>query len=136
MPEPTFQIPKEIITPIIQAHINDAVIKALDGPSNIVTTAILSVINMKVDSEGKPSHYSDGRPWIDWCIGRAIRDAAQSAVQKVVGEHRTVIEEALILQLQKKNSPLVKQMVETMATGLTQAVVGKWNFHVSFGDTR
>jgi hypothetical protein len=131
MSDPTFQIPKEIINPIIQAHVNEAVIKALDGPQQIVTRAIANVLMTKVDSNGKHSTYGDARPWIDWVIGDCIQKAARGAVEEFLTENKDKIKAELVAQLSKKNSPLVKQMVEGMVNGMCSESNLRWNLNVT-----
>lgn len=133
MSDPTFQIPKEIINPIIQAHVNDAVIKALDGPGQIVTRAIAGVLQTKVDSNGKPSSYNSDRDrtWIDWVIGDCIQKAARDAIEQTLSKHTDRIREEITAQLAKKNSPLVKQLIEGMVGAFTSDHTIKYRINVS-----
>ena len=133
MANPTFQIPQDIINPIIQASVNEAVIRALDGPQNLVTSAILTVLQVQVDESGKPSHYSGARPWIDWVIGDCIQKAARSAIEEHLAAHRDEIKAQLVAQLQKKNSPLVKQLVEGMVGAVTSDRVLQYGITVTYG---
>lgn len=131
MAEPTFNIPKEIITPIIQAHVNEAVLRALDGPDRIVSEAILKVLNMEVDSEGKPTTYR-GSPWIDWVIGTCIQKAARAAIEEQLTKHGDKLKATLVRQMSLKNSPLVKQLVEGMVGAMTTPDTLKWRINVTY----
>jgi len=131
MADPTFQIPKEIINPIIQASVNEAVLKALDGPHNIVTKAILDVLQTKVGEDGKPSNYNSGRPWIDWVIGDCIKIAARKAVEAALADKQEHMKAELIKQLSAKRSPLVKQLAEAMVKGVSADAI-KYRLNVTF----
>lgn len=131
MADPTFQIPKDIINPIIQASVNEAVIRALDGPQQLVTKAIAGVLQMTVDSEGKPCSYGSSRPWIDWVIGDCIKKAARAAIEEFMVTEKDRIKAELVLQLSKKNSPLVKQLVEQMAGAISSESNLKWHLNVT-----
>lgn len=131
MANPTFEIPKDIINPIIQAHVNEAVIRALDGPQQLVTRAIAGVLQTNVDSEGKPSSYGSSRPWIDWVIGDCIKRAARAAIEEFVATQKDRIKDELVAQLSTKNSPLVKQLVEQMAGAIASENNLKWHLNVT-----
>lgn len=134
MANPTFEIPKDIINPIIQASVNEAVLRALDGPQNLVSSAILGLLNTKVDRDGKPSSYSDSRPWIDWVIGDCVKTAARRAIEEHLEAHKDELRAQLAAQLQKKNSPLVKQLVEGMVNAVTSERMLKYGITVSYGN--
>lgn len=117
MAQPTFNIPNEIITPIIEAQITAAVAQAMSGRVNILETAVNQVLTVKVDDKGSPCNYSGSKPWIDWVVGDAIRKAATEAIQQFVGQHAEQIKQALIKELQKKNSPLLRSLIDGMISG-------------------
>jgi hypothetical protein len=131
MADPTFQIPKDIIQPIIQASVNEAVLRALDGPSNVVSKAILAVINTMVDENGKPSSYNSSRPWIDWVIGDCIKVAAKAAVLDALAKYQPQMQAELVKQLTGRRSPLIRQLAEAMATGIA-ASANTYRLHVEF----
>jgi hypothetical protein len=131
MPEPTFQIPKEIIDPIIKAHVNDAVLQALDGPNKAVSGAILAVIQTPVDNDGKPTSWN-GRPWIDWVIGDCIRKATRAAIEAQLAEHGDKLKQALMREMTRKNSPLVKSLIEGMVGAMTNPDVLKYRINVTY----
>lgn len=130
MPDPTFQIPKDIINPIIQASVNEAVIRAMDGPNQLVTKAIAGILQMSVDGDGKPTGYN-GRPWIDWVIGDCVKKAARLAIEEFMTTQKDRIKLELTAQLAKKNSPLVRQLVEQMAGVIGSEQNLKWNLNVT-----
>lgn len=134
MADPNFTIPKEIIDPIIQAHVDKAVLEALDGPQNLVSKAILMVLNQKVDSTGKPSSYSSDRdrPWIDWVIGECIRSAAQQAIVSHIETHQEEMKKILVKELGAKNSKLAKQLAEGMVGAISSPEFLKYKINVTF----
>jgi hypothetical protein len=135
MSNPTIQIPQDIIEPIIQAEITRAVFEAM-GPKHVVLEkAVASILTMSVDSEGKPSSYN-GKPWIDWVVGKAVRDAAQAAITEHIATHGEVIKKQLAAELAKKNSPLVKQLIEGMVGAITHPDALRWRLNVSFDEKK
>jgi len=116
---PTFQIPQDVIAPIIQANITAAIAQAMGSSGKVLETAIHTILAMRVDSSGKPSSYSSdsNRTWLDWAIGDAIRNAARAAIEEQVGTLQAALKQQMVAQLTKKNSPLIKQIAEGLAAG-------------------
>ena len=133
MADPTFQIPKDIIDPIIKAHVNEAVLRALDGPNHIVSTAILNVMNVNVDSDGKPSSYN-GVPWIDWVIGDCVKKSVRAVIEEQLKTHADQLKAALTRELSTRNSKLVKQLVEGMAVAMTHPDTLKYRLNVTYDE--
>ncbi len=114
MNQPTLSIPKDIIEPIVQANITAAVAGAMGPSGEILRQAIASILTMKVDSEGRPSTYSNTKTWIDWAIGEAIKQAAKTAIEEQTAALQGSIKEYIAAELKKKNSPVVKQIADGM----------------------
>jgi hypothetical protein len=135
MSNPTLQIPKDIIEPIIQAEITRSIVEAMGPKQAVMQHAIASILNMSVDSDGKPSSYN-GRPWIDWIIGKEIREAATAAIVEHLAAHGEAIKKQLAAEMAKKNSPLVKQLVEGMVGAMTHPDALKWRLNVTFDERK
>lgn len=130
---PTFQIPKEVIEPIIQAHVTSAVTAALGGQGRLLEAAITGVLTQKVDSNGKPSNYGSDIQFMQWAMREAVCNAVQRSLQEEVAKHEEQIRELLVAQLRKSNSPLVKNLVEGMTKGVIDACSNKWHLSVTYG---
>ena len=133
MSNPTLQIPKDIIEPIIQAEITKAIIEAMGPKQAVMQHAIASILNLSVDSEGKPTTYQ-GKPWIDWIIGKEIRASATTAIVEHLSAHGETIKKQLAVELAKKNSPLVKQLIEGMVGAMTHPDALRWRLNVTFDE--
>ena len=133
MSAPTFQIPQDVIQPIIQANITAAIAQALGGSANVMEKAISTILSTRVDCEGKPSSYShpSHRSWLDWAVGDAIRKAARAAIEEQIGTLQAALKEQMIAQLTKKNSPLIKQIAEGLAAGAFSPEAIKWRLTIS-----
>lgn len=132
MSQPTFQIPQDVIAPIIQANITAAVAKALGSSGDVLEKAISTILAMRVDSSGKPSTYSSdsNRTWLDWAIGDAIRNAARAAIEDQVSTLQEALKQQMVAQLTKKNSPLIKQIAEGLAAGAFSPDAIKWRLTI------
>lgn len=136
MASPTLQIPQDVIEPIIKAEITKAIVEAMGPKQALLQTAIANLLNMSVDSDGKPSSYGHSRPWIDWMVGKQIRDAAEQAIKSHIADHGEQIKKQLAAEMAKKNSPLVRQLVEGMVGAMTHPDALRWRIKVEFDEKR
>lgn len=117
---PTFQIPKDVIEPIIQAHISSAVAAALGGKDKLVSDAIFAALNMKVDERGNACTYSSSIPFVQWLMKDAIQKAAKEAVQTALAGQHEALKESIAKELRNSKSVLAKQLIESLAGTLSK----------------
>lgn len=137
MADPTFQIPKDLIEPIIQAHVSTAVTEALSDKGAIVQKAVSMVLNRKVDRDGTPSNssYAD-TTWIQWAMQEAVRKAVRAAIDEQIGFHKEALKKAIAeeLGLGKKHSPLAKSLISGMVAALTHPDLLRYRIKVAYDD--
>lgn len=131
---PTFQIPKDVIEPIIQAHISAAIVSALSGRERLIEHAVTQVLTQKVDSDGKPSNYSSSVQFVQWAMQNAVRKAVTAMLETEFAKQEEAIRALLTAELKKSKSPLVKQLVEGMTKAFTDPGNLKWRLKVSYGE--
>lgn len=129
----TLQLPKDLIEAAINQNVQAAVCAALADKSQILQMAVGQVLTGKVDSEGKPCTYSSAQPFIQWAVHASIKKAVQSVLEVELAKHHDAIRAEIARQITAKNSPLLKQLVEAMATGMVKATESKWTFSVNCG---
>lgn len=134
MSNATLNVPTDVIDPIIKAEVTKAIIEAMGNKQQILATAIASILNTKVDGEGKVSGYRDNLTWIDWCIGQKLREAARDAITVVLEQHKETIKQAMIAQLKQKNSPLIKQLVNGIIDAAANPDVLKYRISVTYDE--
>lgn len=123
--DPTFKIPRDVIQPIIEAKVASALIEALGNQQWLVQNCITKVLDEKVNSNGAKveRYYEDGAPtFLQWALRSCIQVQVKKILEDQVAEHKEVIAKALKAELEKKNSPLVKQLIEGMTTGFTKSL--------------
>lgn len=139
MAEPTFQIPKDIIEPIIQAHVSAAVTEALSDKGAVIEKAVSMVLNRKVDRDGTPSNSSYAETtWIQWAMQNAVRKAVLAAIEEQVSFHKEALKKAIAeeLGLGKKHSPLAKSLISGMVAALTHPDLLRYRIKVEYDDKR
>lgn len=139
MGDPTFQIPKDVIEPIIQAHVASAVTEALSDKGAIVQKAVSFVLNQKVDREGNPSNgYYNETTWIQWAMKSAVTKAVKEALTEQISFHKDALKKAIAeeLGLGKKHSPLAKSLISGMVAALTHPDLLRYRIKVEYDDKR
>lgn len=129
----SLQLPKDLIEGAIQREVSLAIAKALGDQANILDKVVQRVLTQKVDSSGKPSDYSQNAEFIQWVVDQALREAVKKAINEEIGKYGEVIKKSIADQLAKKNSPLLKQLVEGMTTGIVSALGNSWSLNVTYG---
>jgi hypothetical protein len=133
---PTFQIPKDVIEPIIQAHIAAAVTAALSGQDQLMNKAVHMVLNQKVDSNGKPDSYpsSSSITFIQWAMREALQKATKDALVAEVAKHADVIRANIAAQLKNSKSPIVQKLVEGLVGALVNPDTLKYRLTITATD--
>jgi hypothetical protein len=133
MADPTFNIPRDVIEPIIQAQISTAVLAALQPTGRVLEQAVAAVLQMKIDADGKPDRYNDSRSrsWIDWVVADAIQKSARQAIEEFLKNEQPAIRAGIAKQLAARNSPLARQLIDGMLKGITSESTLKYHIQVT-----
>jgi hypothetical protein len=120
MADPTFQIPKDVIEPIIKAQVAAAVVAALGDKGAIIENAVAAVLNSKVDSDGKPDKYGYGGSvsWVQWVMNDCVKTATREAITEAMEKQRGRVKAAITKELTNSKSPLVRKLVDALAGSL------------------
>jgi hypothetical protein len=131
----TLNVPKDVLQPIISAHITKAVVEALGvNGRTLVESAVAALLTMKVDHQGNRSRYDshDDKMWIDWAIAESARAAAKEAITEYFNSHQSEVKKAIVKELTKTNSPLAKQLAESLVAGTAKVLESAWRMEVNF----
>lgn len=111
---PTFQIPADVIQPILNAHVSAALVQAFGDKSKILEAAVCRVLNQMVNSDGKPSSYHsrEDMPWIQYVVSASLQESVKRAIVEGVAQHEMVIKKCIAAQLKDSKSPVVAALVE------------------------
>ncbi len=134
MENASVNIPKDLLAPIIEAQVTKAVMEAMGGDrSKILESAISRAFNSKVDENGSPDRYDNGRSktWLDWAIQDTLRQAALNAIKDALVGHKAEFEKAMLVEMRKKNSPLVAQLIQSMTNTFTSEHNCKYNISLT-----
>ena len=136
----TLQIPKDVIEPIINAHVSAAVLAAFADKSKLMEIAVGRVLNTTVEKDsGKPTSSSyNATTYIQWVMESIVKKAVASAIEEQVGLHQKELKEAIAaeLGLGKKYTPLAKQLINGMCSAMTHPDLLRYRIRVEFDDKK
>ncbi len=91
---------KGAVEDIVKAGIS----QALGDPSEMIAKAINQIINMSVDSDGKPVANDSYRaqPYLKWYAEQSIKKTVKECLEKAIEENRDGFEEEVKKQLSSK----------------------------------
>ena len=128
-------ISKDIVNPIVETKIKEAILSAMGGQDEILKKILDQIMYQKVNSEGRVSSYSSENkyPWIDILISQKIQDAVKLAITELFTTKQDVIKAEIIKKLMSKTG------AEKFASALLSAnsqIANKYatKITVSFGD--
>jgi hypothetical protein len=125
MSDVMLSINKDIVNPIVDAKIKEAVLAAMGGSEKIIEGVVNTIINHKVNAEGKVGSYSSDNKytWIDVVVKNQIQDRAREAIISAISEHSEQIKDAIVNHLKTKKG------AEATAKALLHCMSGTFSKH-------
>ena len=114
---------KDLIEPIVRAQLQASIVSALGRSDLLVAQVVQTVMNQKVDSEGKPSSYSHGEPLITWMANKAIKEAALEAIKEWFADNKDEMKKQLRASITKN----AKGMAEAFVLSLCKSAESKYS---------
>ncbi len=134
----SLQISKEIVNPIVETKIKEAILAALGGSDLIVKKVIDEVLNRKVDASGKISTYSHDNKysWLDAVVTDQIKKAVEEELKAIIKESSSRIKDELIKQLQTKKGS--SKAAEALLSAMNGTFGNSWSskFNIEFNSSR
>ncbi len=97
-------ISKDVVAPIVEAKIKEAVLASLGGADAVIEKVTSEIMHRKVDANGKVSSYSHDNKysWIDAVLTNQIKQLVEQKIKDILLEKSKPIENEIIRQLQTK----------------------------------
>ena len=97
-------ISKEIVNPIVEAKIKEAVIAAMGGANDLIAKVVKQIIDTPVSYDGKISQYSSDNKykWLDIAVTNQIKEAAKEAIREMMSTRKDDLKKAIVKELSSK----------------------------------
>ena len=109
------ELSKDLIEPIVRAQLQASIVSAMGRADLLVAQVVNTVMNSKVDTDGKPERYSGGVPLITWMANHAIKDAAMEAVKEWFADNREEMKKHLRAAIKKNATGMAESFVLSMS---------------------
>lgn len=119
--EASLKLPKDLLEPIIQAHIQAALAEALGSKSDLLGKMAWQILNQTVNNSGNPvnpSSYEKAGTFIEVSLRLAMQKAFRELLEQELEKHKETLKVHLTSELKKANSPLTKALVKGMCEGV------------------
>lgn len=122
----SFEISKEIVTPIVESKIKGAILEMLGNKEVVIDRLLSQILDQKVDASGKPSSYSSDskRTYLDFIFTQQIESAIKEELTKQLLECSGLIKESLIKKLQSKKG--VDSVAAAMMDAMNSTFESSW----------
>lgn len=118
----SMQVSPEIIKPIVEAKIKEAISSALGGPDAIVKEVVDRVLTQKVNSSGGVSSYSSDNKytWMDVVVTKQIEEAVKKQIEEQIQNANGLIQKEVekYLQSKKGSSEIASLLCASMAKSI------------------
>jgi hypothetical protein len=129
MSDPTFQIPKDVIEPIIRSQVEAGIMAQIGDPVELIRSVIDTAISQKVGVDGKISRYSCDNKYniLETLTRKRLHEAVCEAIEKWVDNAKPQITKAVETALKRRNTAIAKALVN----GFVDATKSEWRCSVS-----
>jgi len=128
-------ISKEVVAPIVESKIKQAIVETLGGKEEILEKVINEILTRKVDEHGKiPRYSSDKRfSWIDIVLTNQIKKAVEDELKHQVEESSKQIKEALIAQIRTKSgsNKIAKALIDGLNGTFSSSYTSKIDVYLN-----
>lgn len=127
----SMNISPDIIKPIVQAKINEAIAAALGGPESIVASIVDRVLATKVNEHGNVGSYSSDNKytWLDAVVSKQIKEAVTIAVKEEIINSSSQIKSAIKKHIQSKQGS--SDLADLLLSSLTKSIENQYRTTVS-----
>lgn len=120
----SLSISKEMLTPVIEQQVKAMMATILGGQEQIVDTIIKRILETKVDSNGRPNSYSDGKTYFEWLLKDEITKVVKELIAEEMKSKVSNIKKAVKKQIQSESGATV--IADALLNGLNRTCESSW----------
>lgn len=121
----SLNISKDIVNPIVEAKVKEAIMEAMGGRDQIIDKMVNLIINQKVDRDGRPSNSSyDKETYLDFVVTNQIKKAIQEELTTQISIASEAIKDSLVKNIQTKKGANMVAMA--LLSGMNKTFENSW----------
>jgi len=123
-----FNIPKELLDPILRDTVSAAIIKELGDPAEIIRKLVGKALQERVNSSGKRGHndYENRFTFLEWMSGHYIRELAKEVLKDLFEQNREEVKTAIKISLEKAGN-----LGDIICNGFYESLSTEWHSKIS-----
>lgn len=128
-------INKDMLTPVIEEQVKAMMTTILGGQEQIVDKVIKNILETKVDRDGRPTSYSDGKTYFEWLLKDEITKAVKELIAEEMKSKVSNIKKAVKKQIQSESGATV--IADALLNGLNKTCESSWRstFRIELSQT-
>ena len=115
----SLKINEDVVRAVIEEKVAEAVGLATVDKDRVMAQLIDKMLNLRVDSDGKPCTYGSAVPFIEYASREAMQRAVRVALEKAFAEQEKAITALVVKQIASNKNKLAKALVGGMKDSLT-----------------
>lgn len=121
----------EIIRPIVNAKIQEAILEAMGGKDNLIEKVVKQVFTQKVNSNGGVSSYSSENTftWLDVTVSNVIKEEVKKVMAEILETKKDEIRSVMLKELSTKKG--IESIAKSMIEGHTSAISNKYRYSLN-----
>ena len=129
-------INKDMLTPVIEEQVKAMMTTILGGQEQIVDKVIKNILETKVDRDGRPTSYSDGKTYFEWLLKDEITKAVKELIAEEMKSKVSNIKKAVKKQIQSESGSTV--IADALLNGLNKTCESSWRstFRIELSQTK
>lgn len=132
----SLNIDKSMVEPVIREHVKALMIEALGGSDAIIDKVIATVLQTKVDEQGRPCTYSSAKSLFEWMLQDEIKKIVRELIKEEVQSCSSKIKEKIKENLQSKKGS--DKFSAAIMNAFSESIANDWRttFNVSIETPR
>jgi hypothetical protein len=122
----SLNLSKEIINPIVERNIKEAVLAAMGGSDEVIKKVMDSIIHQKVGKDGSVSTYSSENKysWLDVVLTKQIEAQVRAELTSVISSAADKIKAALMKKIRSEKGS--NEIADALIAGLQNTFKDTW----------
>lgn len=115
-------IDKAMLTPVIEQQVKLLMTEILGGKDVIVEKVIKNMMSTKVDENGKPTSYGNGKPFFEWLLIDEIKKCVKEILEEEIADRRPTIKTLVrkYIQSDKGSQEITDALIGGLVNNMTE----------------
>ena len=130
----SLNIDKAMLTHVIEQQVKLLMTEVMGGQDAIVEKVIQSVLATKVDEKGRPSTYSNAKPFFEWLLIDEIKKVVVEILHEEIEDRHSTIKQLIRRHIQsdKGSQQIADALIGALSSTVGSNYLWKSNIEITF----